>query len=168
MSMKKWFAAIAVSMCLVAPPVAAQIFSWDPLKDVQEALPQQAHDQGERRQDQIEHDDRQDREDQAAQAAAGGVRGLCHSRRQAHLRIHQRASRLRPDPAPGGGLRGGPRRDLAEARGDAAPALPDRRTPGAGHRERGISLYPEDGEEAEALTGPLIGLPKSASYRLRD
>ena len=40
MSMKQCFAAVAVSMCLVAPPVAAQIFSWDPLKDVQEALPE--------------------------------------------------------------------------------------------------------------------------------
>jgi lipid-binding SYLF domain-containing protein len=39
MSMKQCFAAVAVSMCLVAPPAAAQIFSWDPLKDVQEALP---------------------------------------------------------------------------------------------------------------------------------
>jgi lipid-binding SYLF domain-containing protein len=26
-------------LCLIAPPVVAQIFSWDPLKDVQEALP---------------------------------------------------------------------------------------------------------------------------------
>ena len=40
MRVKKCFAAVAVSMCLVAPPVAAQIFSWDPLKDVQEALPE--------------------------------------------------------------------------------------------------------------------------------
>ena len=40
MSVKKCFAAVAVSVCLVAPPVAAQIFSWDPLKDVQEALPE--------------------------------------------------------------------------------------------------------------------------------
>ena len=39
MSAKKCLVAIAVIMCLVAPPVAAQIFSWDPLKDVQEALP---------------------------------------------------------------------------------------------------------------------------------
>jgi len=39
MSVKKCIAAVAVSMCLVAPPVAAQIFSWDPLKDVQEVLP---------------------------------------------------------------------------------------------------------------------------------
>jgi lipid-binding SYLF domain-containing protein len=40
MSIKKCLAVVAVSMCLVAPPVAAQIFSWDPLKDVQEALPE--------------------------------------------------------------------------------------------------------------------------------
>ena len=39
MRVKKYVAAVAVSICLVAPPVAAQIFSWDPLKDVQEALP---------------------------------------------------------------------------------------------------------------------------------
>ena len=39
MSVGKCLAAVAVSMCLVAPPVAAQIFSWDPLKGVQEALP---------------------------------------------------------------------------------------------------------------------------------
>ena len=40
MSVKMCFAAVAVSMCLVAPAVSAQIFSWDPLKDVQEALPE--------------------------------------------------------------------------------------------------------------------------------
>ena len=40
MSIKHWLAAVAVSMCLVAPPAAAQVFSWDPLKDVQEALPE--------------------------------------------------------------------------------------------------------------------------------
>jgi lipid-binding SYLF domain-containing protein len=40
MSVKKCLAAIAVSACLVSPPIAAQIFSWDPLKDVQEVLPQ--------------------------------------------------------------------------------------------------------------------------------
>jgi lipid-binding SYLF domain-containing protein len=38
--MKKYLAAIAISMCVAAPPVSAQIFSWDPLKDVQEALPE--------------------------------------------------------------------------------------------------------------------------------
>ena len=36
----KCIAAVALSLCLLAPPVAAQIFSWDPLKDVQEALPE--------------------------------------------------------------------------------------------------------------------------------
>ena len=40
MSVAKCLAAVAVSMCLVAPSVTAQIFSWDPLKDVQEALPE--------------------------------------------------------------------------------------------------------------------------------
>ena len=40
MSGKQCFAAVAVSMCLVAPPVAAQVFSWDPLKDVQDVLPE--------------------------------------------------------------------------------------------------------------------------------
>jgi len=39
MNVRKCLAAVAASMCLVAPPVGAQIFSWDPLKDVQEALP---------------------------------------------------------------------------------------------------------------------------------
>jgi lipid-binding SYLF domain-containing protein len=46
MTVKKWFAAVAVSMCLVSPPVAAQILSWDPLKDVQEALPEGAPNEG--------------------------------------------------------------------------------------------------------------------------
>ena len=27
-------------MCLASPPVAAQVFSWDPLKDVENALPE--------------------------------------------------------------------------------------------------------------------------------
>ncbi len=40
MNVKKFLAAIAVAMCLVAPQATAQIFSWDPLKDVQEALPE--------------------------------------------------------------------------------------------------------------------------------
>jgi hypothetical protein len=40
MSARKWFAAVAVSLCLASPPIAAQVFSWDPLKDVQEALPE--------------------------------------------------------------------------------------------------------------------------------
>jgi len=37
--MNKLFAVLAVTLCLIAPPAIAQIFSWDPLKDVQEALP---------------------------------------------------------------------------------------------------------------------------------
>jgi len=40
MSVRRCIAAVATSMCLAAPPVAAQVFSWDPLKDVQEALPE--------------------------------------------------------------------------------------------------------------------------------
>jgi lipid-binding SYLF domain-containing protein len=39
MNVRKCIAAIAVSMCLISPPIAAQVFSWDPLKDVQEVLP---------------------------------------------------------------------------------------------------------------------------------
>lgn len=40
MSVLKCVVAVAASVCLVATPVAAQVFSWDPLKDVQEALPE--------------------------------------------------------------------------------------------------------------------------------
>jgi lipid-binding SYLF domain-containing protein len=40
MSVRKWFAAVAVSLYLVAPLAMAQVFSWDPLKDIQEALPE--------------------------------------------------------------------------------------------------------------------------------
>lgn len=40
MSIKKYIPMMALAICLVAPPIAAQIFSWDPLKDVQEALPE--------------------------------------------------------------------------------------------------------------------------------
>jgi hypothetical protein len=40
MSGKQWIAAVAFAACLASPPVAAQVFSWDPLKDVQEALPE--------------------------------------------------------------------------------------------------------------------------------
>ena len=40
MSVKECLAALAVSLWLAAPPVAAQVFSWDPLKDVQEVLPE--------------------------------------------------------------------------------------------------------------------------------
>ncbi|MEO8302581.1 MAG: YSC84-related protein [Betaproteobacteria bacterium] len=37
--MNKTLAVLAAVLCLVALPGAAQIFSWDPLKDVQEVLP---------------------------------------------------------------------------------------------------------------------------------
>jgi len=37
--MKTHLAILAMVACLVSPPIAAQVFSWDPLKDVQEALP---------------------------------------------------------------------------------------------------------------------------------
>ena len=40
MSVAKCLAAVAVFMCLVASPVTAQILSWDPLKDVQDVLPE--------------------------------------------------------------------------------------------------------------------------------
>ncbi len=40
MNVNGCLAAVAASLCLAAPPVAAQVFSWDPLKDVQEALPE--------------------------------------------------------------------------------------------------------------------------------
>jgi len=38
--MRTRVAMLALAVCLVAPPGVAQIFSWDPLKDVQEVLPQ--------------------------------------------------------------------------------------------------------------------------------
>ena len=37
--MKSRMAIFAAVVCLTAPPVAAQVFSWDPLKDVESALP---------------------------------------------------------------------------------------------------------------------------------
>jgi lipid-binding SYLF domain-containing protein len=37
--MKTRLAMLALAVCLASPSVVAQIFSWDPLKDVQEALP---------------------------------------------------------------------------------------------------------------------------------
>ena len=37
--MKAHFASLALAACLASPPVAAQILSWDPLKDVENALP---------------------------------------------------------------------------------------------------------------------------------
>jgi len=38
--MKAQFAILAAVACLASPPIAAQIFSWDPLKDVENALPE--------------------------------------------------------------------------------------------------------------------------------
>ena len=37
--MKVRLAMFAVAVCLASPPLAAQIFSWDPLKDAENALP---------------------------------------------------------------------------------------------------------------------------------
>jgi lipid-binding SYLF domain-containing protein len=37
--MKSRFAMLAAAACLASPPIAAQIFSWDPLKDVESAIP---------------------------------------------------------------------------------------------------------------------------------
>jgi len=37
--MKTLLATFAVAVCLASPPTPAQIFSWDPLKDVENALP---------------------------------------------------------------------------------------------------------------------------------
>src|SRR6266576_3912566 len=37
--MKTHLAMAALTLCLASPPIAAQIFSWDPLKDVEDALP---------------------------------------------------------------------------------------------------------------------------------
>ena len=44
--MKAHVAMLAASLCLSAPPVAAQILSWDPLADVENALPQGAPNEG--------------------------------------------------------------------------------------------------------------------------
>ena len=46
MNMKKCLAMIATTLCLVSLPAAAQVFSWDPLKDVQEALPEGVPSEG--------------------------------------------------------------------------------------------------------------------------
>jgi hypothetical protein len=40
MRVNKPLAAMAVLLWLASTPVAAQVFSWDPLKDVQEVLPE--------------------------------------------------------------------------------------------------------------------------------
>ena len=44
--MKTYLAMLAAAVCFVAPPVAAQTFSWDPLKDVQEVLPEGTPNEG--------------------------------------------------------------------------------------------------------------------------
>jgi len=46
MSGKQCLAMIAASFCLASPPIAAQQWSWDPLKDVQEALPEGVPSEG--------------------------------------------------------------------------------------------------------------------------
>ena len=40
MCVNKFLAAMAAWLWLRSTPVAAQVFSWDPLKDVQEVLPE--------------------------------------------------------------------------------------------------------------------------------
>ena len=44
--MKSYLGLLALSACLSTPPVVAQIFSWDPLKDVENALPAGAPTEG--------------------------------------------------------------------------------------------------------------------------
>src|SRR5437868_13920727 len=44
--MKTHLAMFAIAVCLASPPIAAQIFSWDPLKDVENALPQGVPNEG--------------------------------------------------------------------------------------------------------------------------
>ena len=44
--MKSYLGLLALSACLSTPPVVAQIFSWDPLKDVENALPAGAPNEG--------------------------------------------------------------------------------------------------------------------------
>jgi lipid-binding SYLF domain-containing protein len=44
--MKAHLAMFAVAVCLASPPIAAQIFSWDPLKDVENALPEGVPNEG--------------------------------------------------------------------------------------------------------------------------
>jgi hypothetical protein len=44
--MKSYLGLLALSACLSTPPVVAQIFSWDPLKDVENALPTGAPPEG--------------------------------------------------------------------------------------------------------------------------
>jgi lipid-binding SYLF domain-containing protein len=44
--MKAHLAMLAIAACLGSAPLAAQVFSWDPLKDVQEALPEGTPNEG--------------------------------------------------------------------------------------------------------------------------
>ena len=44
--MKTYSVVIALAVCLASPPMAAQVFSWDPLKDVQEVLPEGVPNEG--------------------------------------------------------------------------------------------------------------------------
>ena len=44
--MKSLFAMLCVAVCLASPPLAAQIFSWDPLQKVEQALPAGVPDEG--------------------------------------------------------------------------------------------------------------------------
>ena len=44
--MKTGLAMLVTVLCLASPPLGAQVFSWDPLKDVQEALPDGVPNEG--------------------------------------------------------------------------------------------------------------------------
>jgi lipid-binding SYLF domain-containing protein len=44
--MKARLALLAIAVCLASPPLTAQVFSWDPLKDVQEVLPEGTPNEG--------------------------------------------------------------------------------------------------------------------------
>ena len=44
--MKALLAGFVIAMSLASPPLAAQVFSWDPLKDVQEMLPEGTPNEG--------------------------------------------------------------------------------------------------------------------------
>ena len=44
--MKAYLAMLAAVMCLASPPIAAQIFSWDPLGKVESVLPEGVPDEG--------------------------------------------------------------------------------------------------------------------------
>ena len=44
--MKTYPVIVALAVCLASPPIAAQVFSWDPLKDVQDVLPEGVPNEG--------------------------------------------------------------------------------------------------------------------------